>query len=241
MQRVEHLSRGLVNCFWNLFSPPKPATSHQEGTFIDNILNPSHTHEEFIPEPNKKYDFGIGLDYFSDLGHQTMNSDIGHDTQWLIHSTAISNSLGKQILAKGGRGIYDCPLHHLPSQIPADIKRLGPPLPHSDGKSYTWEDLPLYTNLCLGTLPIMIHHNGNKDDRDSKWNQLWLSSHMRTLWDLARLRTGEATLDEPLTSPKVGRAGDSWIFNGPKKKGEWLPWGEICADSDLGGLSASDV
>ena len=233
--RVEYLSRGFVNHLLHFFSPPKPASSRQEGTFIDNILNPSHTHETFSPEPGKQYDFGIGLDYFSELGHQTMNSDIGHDGQWLTYFNATPASLQEQLLQKKRNDSYDCPLHHLPTQLPLEIARSVPPLPPLDGKSYTWEDLPLYTNLCLGTLPVIIHHNGKKNERNIKWNQLWLYAHGMTLWDLARSRPWDDNRSEWFELPKSGRAGDAWIYKGPEK-GKWLEWESICPDPNTPGL-----
>jgi hypothetical protein len=227
MLRVRYLSYGFVNRLSHLFSSPKPATSYQQGAFIDNILDPSFTHEKFSPEPGKQYDFGIGLDYFSDLGHQTMNSDIGHDSQWLTYANATSASLQEQVLRSGHRAPEDCPLQYMPSQLPSDIARSRPPLPASNSRTYSWTDVSLYTHLCLGTLPVMIHQNGEKSDRDNKWPRLWVNTHSRELWDIARSQTLNHSDSEGLPWAKGGRAGDSWIYKG-SQEGEWLKWESIC-------------
>ncbi|RYO81244.1 hypothetical protein DL766_005335 [Monosporascus sp. MC13-8B] len=60
-------------------APPgtKPRTSEVFGTVVDNALSPSFTHEPFDPDLSEgnPYEFGIYLDFWSELGHQTINSD----------------------------------------------------------------------------------------------------------------------------------------------------------------------
>lgn len=51
-----------------------PPPTSIEGTVIDDPINPSFTHEPMDAKEGKPDEFGIGLDYFSELGQQTGTS-----------------------------------------------------------------------------------------------------------------------------------------------------------------------
>lgn len=51
----------------------KPTRTVWEGTVVDNVLNPSFTHEIVQPLSGHPLEYGIGLDYWSDLGQQTVS------------------------------------------------------------------------------------------------------------------------------------------------------------------------
>lgn len=119
------------------------------------------------------------LDYLSELGHQTMNSDIDRDSQWISWNDP--RPFEQQVDSKFTRhGKLDCPLR-VPEALPADLLRSSAPdnllaRPHKDGRDNPWLGASLYTHLCMGTIPVMIHHNGGKENREDRWTNMWLQS-----------------------------------------------------------------
>lgn len=123
---------------------PKPPPVRIEGTLVDDTLNPSFTHEPMTEKEGKPDEFGIGLDYFSELGQQTVNSE--EDTQWLRYSQSI------EVQLEGRHALFDCP-SRVNGSLAEDI--LGSEAPFGDLpedhslSSRGWADVPLYTNVCL--------------------------------------------------------------------------------------------
>lgn len=173
--------------------------SYIEGTLVDNPINPSFTHETMEHKDGKPDEFGIGLDYFSELGQQTVNSE--EDARWLTYSRDISGQV------TGRDGLFDCP-SRVKGVLPGDVADSEPPLAGNQ-----WDDVPLYTNLCLDTIPVMIHHNGNKDAREFQWPELWVQQHGREVMD-------DVFKDESGTSRKGGAQ---------LKDGSFMSWGELCS------------
>lgn len=253
----------------------KRRSSTLEGTPVDNIINPSFHHErwdddkfwkpqERYPEvvhhrdpwkddPAKlleTYDFGITLDYWSDLGHQTVNSE--RDATWLTHG---QRPLTSQI-GLDRRDSFDCPLHidsprgswNVKHGFPEDIHSSKHPsqvtsITEQSGIQQTqdiWLSTPLYTHLCLSRpslsrIPVMIHHNGDKRRRDTTWHQMsWLY--------LAAQSTLEAAEEEEQANTESNHdPGDreGWLRGfakqgPPSKGGAWtakgmsMSWGQLC-------------
>jgi len=207
-----------------------PTKSTMAGIKFDNIIKPDFSHESFTLVPGTKYQFGIGLDYFSEFGHQTMNSDIGRDSMWLTYKDFSAPSLTAQIQAKYPRDWLDCKLN-LPTTLPDEIMNTEYPfsaLADSTPLANTsWSDISLYTHLCLGTFPIMIHHNGDKGRRESLWPDLWFQPHAKVLLEQARVRIGTAANVQDhadfIKSPGIKAAGGAW-----SGKGTWMNWEDLC-------------
>lgn len=239
--RLEHLST------WERYRNPAAAKPRnitiQGGLPIDNILHPSISHTPFTPDPDLNYEFGITLDYLSELGHQTMNSDIGLDSQWLSWNG--TRELKAQVKAKYARhGKLDCPLR-LPSAPPEDLMRaqgpfsLIPQLSKTAGYE-SWLDVPLYTHLCMGTVPVMIHHNGWKKHREEKWEELWLQPRARELLHAAIQEEGPAShvgdWDTFKARPGLKVAGGAWT-----DKGKWINWPDMCPDAEYASELFRDI
>lgn len=217
----------------------KPIDNNIHGLYIDNILHPSTTHTAFDPKPGVDYEFGIGLDYESDLGHQTMNSDIGRDSQWIQYTTEEWSSMQEQVNEKFNRhGKLDCKLN-VPALPASDVMSSARPFHLLEGNSdavseSSWNTIPLYTHLCFGTQPVMIHHNGGKERREQTWTQLWFQSRARDLL-VAQMETRGSARDihrweDFKKDPGVKQAGGAWT-----DRGEWVPWWQMCPDSTYGG------
>lgn len=230
LKRLQHLTEEEKLLDPELARPR--STNIQGGLFIDNILNPSIGHTPFEPDAAVEYEFGITLDYLSELGHQTMNSDIDKDAQWVTWND--TRSLEEQVNAKAPRhGNLDCPLN-VPATPPADLLRQPAPFEAlsarpGDGGHETWADVPLYTHLCFGTVPVMIHHNGGKEKREQRWTDLWLQPRAGELLDAQSARRGSASgIREWSTfksKPGKKSAGGAWT-----DRGDWLEWNDLCGD-----------
>lgn len=190
--RRRHLTAGE-----NAAGAWKRAPTWIEGTLIDDPLNPSFTHEPVEHKEGKPDEFGIGLDYFSELGQQTVNSE--EDAQYIRHDVDIAEQVRERT------GLFDCP-NRASSELPEDILRAKGPMSGDLG----WSSVPLYTNLCLNTIPALIHHNGDKGQREFAWPKMWIQSHARALMSSV-LAGGEASREIAHTTD--GRA---------------LSWGELC-------------
>ncbi|KAF2096891.1 hypothetical protein NA57DRAFT_18129, partial [Rhizodiscina lignyota] len=188
VQRLKHVS--AWEKFWHPYMATKPRDNFVQGLYIDNILKPSVSVTPFVPDEDTDYEFGMGLDYFSELGHQTMNSDINRDSQWLIWDHPENTTFHAQAQSKFSRhSKLDCPVR-VPTDLPYDIANLSNPfhllertnLPDKKvWTSKTWREVPLYSHLCMGTVPVMVHHNGGKENRDYRWPDLWMQPRVRNL------------------------------------------------------------
>ncbi|KAH0400951.1 hypothetical protein KCU89_g4663, partial [Aureobasidium melanogenum] len=140
-----------------------------EGTEVRDILNPPFTHESMEPLEGRPCEYGIGMDYFSDLGHQTANAE--WDGMWLRYDDAPDVFLNK---TREGRNDFDCK-YHGDYKIPSDMKIYDETkfLP----ERRRWEHVNLYTNLCMGTIPVMAHFNGDKTARERQWPLFWVQQY----------------------------------------------------------------
>ncbi|KAF2724179.1 hypothetical protein K431DRAFT_310500 [Polychaeton citri CBS 116435] len=174
-----------------------------DGTLVDDPLNPSFTHEPMELGDDNVVEFGIGLDYFSELIHQTVNSEL--DARFLIYnsSTSSPDNIEAQI---GETGIFDCPPRVNGSTLlPNDITSTPQPLDNMG-----WNEIPLYTHLCLNTVPLMIHHNGDKTARERMWSDVWMQPYARQL-----------LMDVLSHSPDKAGAVDAGT-------GDLLGWKQLC-------------
>lgn len=151
-----------------------------QGTIVNDPINPSFTHQQMEHYDGKPFEFGIGLDYLSQLTHQTINAD--HDARWLRYNESLQEQL-KPATDRGAK--FDCP-PRVKGTLPQDI--LDGPAPfastwdnHGMAQDAAWHDVPLYTNVCLDTIPVLIHHNGAKHHRVTQWDQLWTQPHARAM------------------------------------------------------------
>ncbi|KAF7548744.1 hypothetical protein G7Z17_g6846 [Cylindrodendrum hubeiense] len=177
----------------------KPPATNIYGAEVDDILNPSFPHEEVYPGylPGKRHEYGIAIDYFSQLGHQT---GFGWDDARYIRQ---SESLEAEV---GGQTMFDCK-PKLPS---LDGLPKGGVLDMMPGRD--WSNLPLYTEICVGSAPVMIHHNNfDKSQIKAQWGRTWWLGHARKLME-TRQRQGLALLSEGI----------------PTDKGDIMMWDDLC-------------
>ena len=161
----------------------KVQATKMEGSVIEDRLKPGFEHESFeystrhgLAEGVDSWEFGIGLDYWSEIGHQTVNSE--NDAKWM--------RLGEEPINTDfeGRNRFDCEARvdgkKVLGELEADHER-GPYSGLKSGGEKGWGDVDLYANLCTGTVPVMVHHNGDKNARGYRWRDMWFQGRAREM------------------------------------------------------------
>ncbi|USW48006.1 hypothetical protein Slin15195_G013250 [Septoria linicola] len=146
------------------------APSWMEGTKIDDPINPSFTHQTMERAAPGQYEFGIALDYCSGITQQTINSE--QDARILHYSKRLEEQMSPTSL-------FDCKPRS--SELPTELQRASSPFNLLKDSNTTWSDVPLYTNICLDSIPVIVHHNGIKTARESMWNEFWVSGLLKML------------------------------------------------------------
>lgn len=164
-------------------SPPPPTQVY--GVPISDYLEPHFYHQAYEKTyaPGKPFEFGLSLDYFSQLSHQTSNTF--WDAKYIRKDRPLEDQIGK-------RDGFDCTAKSPDwTQIPNEmLSRLLP------GEPDQWPSLPFYAELCVGQIPVMIHHNSfDKTQIDSQWNRTWWHGRSRELLETKR-REGAVQLNE---------------------------------------------
>jgi hypothetical protein len=188
----------------------KPLPHYLEGTLISDPLNPDFTHEPGFAKDGSPDEFGIGMDFWSDLGHQTVNTD--DDTLYLTYNSSLQEQLAVR------NRLFDCP-SRVTGSLPQDIMSSTPPLHDLDasGDATGWEDATLFTNVCLNTIPVMIHHNGDKGARGWHWPKTWMQQHARALMTQVWQRDVQS-------EGRDGKpTGGAWL-----PTGEYVSWEQLC-------------
>lgn len=210
----EVMRRRHISWLDKLKGRSKAQSSRLEGgILIDDILNPGFPHQSIEQKPGKPDEFGIGLDYFSEISQQTINTE--GDFHFLDFGKDIHEQLEDNIAP------FDCP-SRVDGALPHDI--LSSPQPLADiGLRLPWGRAPLMTNICMNTVPVMIHHNGWKDGRTFLWEKTWMQPHARALLGDVRSKNGDH-----VRPGVIGAAsGDAVLLDG-----RHLDWNELCTAED---------
>ncbi|KAL9104655.1 MAG: hypothetical protein Q9163_000398 [Psora crenata] len=202
-----------------------------EGNQIVNILDPPWSHALVDHLAGTSLQYGIGLDYWSSLSFQTANSE--RNGAWMKYN----EPLDPQVQATSR---WDCK-PHLHQNLPADLLSSPPPLvseepsdpstPDSDSAHLTpssWTAVLLYTNICAGTVPVMVHLNGDKNQRDTEWHNMWYQPHAEKLIKATPPREGEALVKGGPEGKQMVNAGGAFTDTG-----NLLPFEELCHDWDF--------
>ena len=182
----------------------KPKTGQIEGTVITDMLDPDFIHEPGEWKSGKVDEFGIGLDYYSDLGQQTVNTH--DDFKYLQYNKDLMDQI-----REGPNHIFNCK-PRVTGQLPKDILTSAPTLEDET----PWEGLPLLTNFCLNTIPVMIHHNGDKGARAWQWPMTWMQPQARKML--------EEVLNKTDNTGQLGQpTGGVYL-----PAGEHMTWRDMC-------------
>lgn len=161
---------------------PKPY--HLMGAKITDPLNPEFPHKQHdtFYLPNKPFEYGIALDYFYDLGHQAINAE--RDVHYIRHDKPVKDQIGKWTP-------FDC--RNPRSTMPADVPTGEIDLLASDSSGpKTWESVPLMSEVCVDTIPVMIHHNAmNKNRLETEWVKPWWHGRAKNMMEWRKDKAAE--------------------------------------------------
>ncbi|KAL2066690.1 hypothetical protein VTL71DRAFT_2762 [Oculimacula yallundae] len=195
-----------------------------------NVMDPHPTHKLMKPAEGAPFEYGIGLDYASALGHPTVFAE--YDSEWLHYNDSASIEQASKKL-----GIAPQHVHGLPEEIAASLPPFWSQNPGIDGlpQDKDWSDVNLHTNLWTTNVPVMIHHNahinGMKELRQKSWDKVWFQPYLRPLLN--------AYVNEPYRAFAVMRDGDKetawwsryqnkWDTHSDRATNEWVSWEALC-------------
>ncbi|KAL1971256.1 hypothetical protein VTN77DRAFT_208 [Rasamsonia byssochlamydoides] len=191
-------------------------------------------------EPGQRYEFGIGVDYESQLFFTMKRSR--NDVEWITY-----NNISQASTAQMRHGVP----REVRLTLPVDIEQnasnpfieparaegevVKPPfnetvdaLPHP--KNMTWNTLPLMTNVHSSAVPATIHLNGDPVLRPEWWSNMWYHPWARALVrkymrsSRGRLASQSSLLGGSDWWDERGGAGGVWTNND-----EWMDFEELCS------------
>ncbi|KAI9721869.1 MAG: hypothetical protein M1828_004964 [Chrysothrix sp. TS-e1954] len=194
--------------------------------------NPNRQRMDHLP--GHPCEFGVGLDYFAMIAHQTLHAETDARFITFANLTHFSED----------RHRFDCPAKI--EDLPADIYDSPPPYDTARAEMRTpgsWERVPLYTNLCTGVRPVIVHHNGGKAMHHKQWTSMWLQHHGEAFLAIHQRRAAAMALDYPgidqETVAKKMKAGDIDVRRLPSNinvgsawtaAGDRLKWWDLCME-----------
>ncbi|KAJ5692927.1 hypothetical protein N7462_002350 [Penicillium macrosclerotiorum] len=202
-------------------------------------------------EAGHRYEYGIGVDYESQLFFNQILSR--NDVEWVKF-----NNITKTSLLQGQFGV---PREHR-LLLPEDIASLPNPfnqtrfakeqttspewnatldkLPNPD--EHSWHNVPLMTNPHSASVPVLAHLNGDPKLRNAWWEQMWFFPWARAL--LRRYVRSSHGFDAAQSALLGGQ--DWWEMRGGRgglwtDEENWVTLSEVCEgqerdlfDDDLG-------
>lgn len=189
-------------------------------------------------EPGQHYEYGIGIDYTSQLFFSMFNSK--RDVEWLPYNN-ISRTSSAQMehgVPRERRLLLPSDLAHLANpfvQPDTDTRDTVIP-PHSEiidalpsARNHSWHNLPLLTNVHSAAVPALVHMDGDPSQRDTWWSKMWFHRWARALLrKYTRSPSGLAAAQSALLGGQEwwdlrGGRGGVWT-----DRGEWIDFPELC-------------
>lgn len=190
-------------------------------------------------EAGRRYEYGIGLDYKSNLFFNMFNSR--EDVEWLPY-----NNISKTSSAQAKHGVPRERRLLLPADLSKNIENpfveseydsedtITPPfnqtidaLPNPQKRS--WHNLPLLTNIHSAAVPALVHLDGDPGLRDAWWEKMWYHPWARALLRKhVRSPNGFSAAQDALLGGQEwwdmrGGRGGVWT-----DRGEWIDYRELC-------------
>ncbi|KAL8896551.1 MAG: hypothetical protein Q9207_007657 [Kuettlingeria erythrocarpa] len=211
----------------------------------DSPLAANQTINNATIVPGRRYEFGIGLDYESNM-FQTMTHSID-DVEFVTYN---DTTIFPDIIEKHPN------LKTTPFALPIDVQMAHGPfwysspgnhsldptdsilLPHSDKlddlpERMDWYEAPLATNLYSAAVPALIHINGDKSLLDDWWPSMWYHPYSRAL--VRRYIRSTQTRKAAQAAAAGGQTW--WDMRGGRggvwtDHGVWMSWGEVCKNTE---------
>ncbi|KAF3386136.1 hypothetical protein F1880_000235 [Penicillium rolfsii] len=202
-------------------------------------------------ESGHRYEYGIGVDYESNLFFNQILSR--NDVEWIEFSNITKTSLLQ--------GQFGVPREHrllLPEDIAAQPnpfnqarfaqEQTTSPVYNTtldklpNPKDHFWNNIPLMTNPHSASVPVLVHLNGDPKSRNTWWEKMWFFPWARAL--LRRYVRSAHDFDAAQSALLGGQ--DWWDMRGGRgglwtDDENWIPFSEVCQgqerdlfDDDLG-------
>ena len=211
----------------------------------ESPLSANRTINNMTVVPGQNYEVGIGLDYGSRL-FQTMTHSDG-DVEFISYndSSVISHVREKHPSLRSlshwlPRDIQQSRLPYTYSSPgnQSEFRKEGLLLPYSEkldalSESPEWSEIPLATNVYAGSIPTLLHFNGDKSPLTSWWSHMWFSSGSRALLRrYIRSTQSKEAAYEAATGGKTwwdtrGGRGGVWT-----DQATWMEWGQVCKKTE---------
>ncbi|KAL9635033.1 MAG: hypothetical protein Q9164_003727 [Protoblastenia rupestris] len=235
---IQEFQRTLLKEQWQLKrSESEPwwrrlfGVSHTtEGLKQASVQDRHPTHRNPILHDGKDYDFGIGLDYFSELGQPTVFSDL--DMDWITYkdTEGIHAAWEKGNVSNPRSDVIQADL----ATRPWPFSILNSPFPANTAshrnKFATWEDVQLFTNMWTGVTPVVIHHNAHRDglksNRDTMWKEIWFQPYARELLSTRLRESGRKSGAGNRLQVADRPAG--FALRTDESSTPWIEWNDLC-------------
>ena len=212
--------------------------------------------KRFVPRINTTYEFGIGLDYGSELSLATVFAE--YDADWLVFSnkTNLTTAFNAQNVSRPGATHLQNDIANLPSEQAPFASLQTPPTAELKkalrevAAGATWQDVPLFTSMWTGITPVIVHHNAwrdnLKDRRQTTWDKMWYQPYARQLldaWAHPATRTAPPKVgasakfrrmiggSSKATKPDPPRIRELGAKTDNDREGNWVRWGDLCTEA----------
>jgi hypothetical protein len=230
-------------------------TSHLKEWFrnmlgISKASNITNVHVSL--EPGQRYEFGIGVDYESQLFFTMKRSR--NDVEWIkynnisqVSSVQARHEVPREVRLTLPTDIQANASNPFIQPVRAEIEGAKPAFNESidtlpSPLNKTWDNLPLMTNAHSAAVPAIAHLNGDPKLRPDWWSNMWYYP-----WSRALLRKYMRSSRGRLASQSSLLGGSDWWDTRGGMGGvwtnydEWMDFEELCSgfeeklfDDDLG-------
>lgn len=190
-------------------------------------------------ESGQRYEYGIGVDYASQLFFNMNNSK--RDVEWLqYHNISRTSSVqGEHGVPRERRLLLPSDLAHIANpfvQPDYDSENTITP-PHNktidylpNPRNHSWNNLPLLTNVHSAAVPALVHMDEDQRWlRDKWWSKMWYHK-----WARALLRKHTRTPSGFTAAQSALLGGQEWWdLRGGRggvwtDRAEWINYPELC-------------
>jgi hypothetical protein len=194
-------------------------------------LNEEHIEEvraKAAARQDGSFEFGIGLDYGSEIGLNTVFAE--DDTEWIRFEDRdqIHEAQNNRGITRGNRR---------PDAVADDISLTAPPF-----EEVPWSNVSLFTDVWTGNSPVVVHHNAHRNGmkalRETWWPKIWFQNELRILLDASGAGpTSYVAIGKPDGReywPEEVLTSDDGRDHVAKEasSGRWLPYSDLCGEYD---------
>jgi hypothetical protein len=179
------------------------------------------TYQNSILDNHTQHEFGIGLDLTGQLGQSRLE-----EFAWIIANET------HQIAHASPNHTHDLliDIMYSKSRVPKPLRYSSPPfadpVSHPSFPRYnSWSDVPLFTNVHSGTIPVMVQQVDGEF-----WNQLWWHKHAMEFLQIH--------MDKERGPVAIAEGRRWWSANGPRGGVEvtgmgFVGWEDMCGRADV--------